>query len=89
MRGFLNFLNFLYFDKLITPDVIRAIFIINMLAITIYTLLAPPILFSNFFGSIVTFFLLFLANRIACEYLIVQFKISEDLSRIVKKQEAK
>ena len=85
MRGFLNFL---YFDTLITPDVIRAFFIISNIGIIIG-------IFNGLFGNIngigiaIMFFLSFMLNRLLCEYLIIQFKISEDLSKIVKNQESK
>ena len=80
--------SFFSFETLVTPDAIKAIFIIN----TVLILFSLGILIGTqdfIYQDLSICVLGLILNRIFCEYLIIQFKISEDLSKIVKNQESK
>jgi len=73
---------FLNFDKLITPSVIKFVYILSSLGVIVYFLFALP---GGRYGVSPGFRILGLlgglfAVRLYCELMIVMFKISENTS---------
>jgi hypothetical protein len=82
-----NFNKFLNFDQLIVPTVIKVVYVISSIAVVVAALAVPgselpPLLrvlmiIGGLFGA-----------RLYCELIIVLFKISENVSKIVAKDDA-
>ena len=71
---------FFNFDKLITPSVIKFIYILSSLGVIIYCLFSEEMRWLGLGWQLLTLGLgLFLA-RLYCELMIVMFKISENTS---------
>ena len=83
----MNFNKFLNFDQLIVPTVIKVVYVISSIAVVVAALAVPgselpPLLrvlmiIGGLFGA-----------RLYCELIIVLFKISENVSKIVAKDDA-
>lgn len=83
----MNFNKFLNFDQLIVPTVIKVVYVISSIGVVVAALAVPgsevpPLLrvlmiIGGLFGA-----------RLYCELIIVLFKISENVSKIVAKDDA-
>ena len=83
----MNFNKFLNFDQLIVPTVIKVVYVISSIGVVVAALAMPgsevPLLLrvlmiiGGLFGA-----------RLYCELIIVLFKISENVSKIVAKDDA-
>ena len=81
----MDFQKFLNFDQLITPAVIKFIYILSSLGIVIYMLFSDGMKYAGLgwqlVGVVVGLFLV----RLYCEIMIVMFKISENTSIMANK----
>ena len=83
----MDFNKFLNFDQLIVPTVIKVIYVIASVAVVVGALavpggdLPPLVRILMIIGGL-------FAARLYCELIIVLFKISENVSKIVTKDDA-
>ena len=83
----MNFSKFLNFDQLIVPMVIKVIYVIASIAVVVAALAIPGSEIPPLLRILMIIGGLF-AARLYCELIIVLFKISENVSKIVTKDDA-
>jgi hypothetical protein len=83
----MNFNKFLNFDQLIVPTVIKVIYVIASIAVVVAALAIPGSEVPPLLRILMIIGGLF-AARLYCELIIVLFKISENVSKIVAKDDA-
>ena len=83
--------NALFFDRMLTPTIIIAVYWIGLIAIVITSLMmmfgasdGMGMLGGGFFGGLVYLVVGVVFLRIWCELLIVMFKIHENLRALVE-----
>ena len=83
----MDFNKFLNFDQLIVPTVIKVIYVIASVAVVVAALAIPGSDIPPLLRILMIIGGLF-AARLYCELIIVLFKISENVSKIVTKDDA-
>ena len=83
----MDFNKFLNFDQLIVPTVIKVIYVIASVAVVVAALAVPGSEIPPLVRILMIIGGLF-AARLYCELIIVLFKISENVSKIVTKDDA-
>ena len=83
----MDFNKFLNFDQLIVPTVIKVIYVIASVAVVVGALAVPGSEIPPLVRILIIVGGLF-AARLYCELIIVLFKISENVSKIVTKDDA-